>query len=141
MRPFIPAWTLPEGGKHLALLVYILDDADEKHRLAGEPTYLQRAVRHPCGTPACAIGHLRDAYRDVFGFNSFLMVPRWQDYYELFSQWGCGNAITARQAADYIRHYIRREWRVELSPRLPRLPARLPYPYLRSRPHDYDGLI
>jgi len=42
---------------NLLLLASILDDADARHIAAGEPTYDQTNWRHPCGTPACAIGH------------------------------------------------------------------------------------
>ena len=45
------------GNANLLLLAEILETADENHIARREPTYDQHAWRHPCGTPACAIGH------------------------------------------------------------------------------------
>lgn len=45
------------GATRLIKLAKILDKADALHAKLGEPAYDQGAVIHPCGTPACALGH------------------------------------------------------------------------------------
>lgn len=52
-----PQSTIEAGNINLLLLADILEDADERHMAAGEPTYDQTTWTHDCGTPACAIGH------------------------------------------------------------------------------------
>lgn len=94
------------------------------------PRAFQRA---DCGTPACALGHYaaanpnrwetsydaRSAHkwnpvrRDLGGDNS--MSHAMEEFgisddqaRELFSANGCGNARTAKQAADYVRGFVER---------------------------------
>lgn len=70
-----------------------------------------------CQTPACALGHwalrkgynnniLRYHYKTVanedFGIGGYA-------YSSLFGPWGCNNAQTAKQAAEYIRNYVAEE--------------------------------
>jgi len=84
-----------------------------------------RTIAHPCGTPACALGHyaargdLQDAFRlDNRGFlvhlgdetpyemelRHFAIDGDQED--ELFSAMGCGDAKTTIEAAEYIERFV-----------------------------------
>jgi hypothetical protein len=111
-------------------LAQLLVIADAKHRALGEPEYNQRVFAHPCGTPACALGHWADAnperWMKVPGNNWWRRIDLFQrnDGYfdganwefalnesecnELFSMGGCEGAQTAKEAADYIRGFVAR---------------------------------
>lgn len=124
--------SLEVGNRNLMKLAAILDKADAEHRKKGEPTYKQEAVAHGCGTPACAIGHwmanvesqryeffkLREngglyrfrsnrAFVDIIGLGerTFHLTEEQSD--DLFGSEGCDEAQTAKQAADYIRKFVR----------------------------------
>jgi hypothetical protein len=124
--------TLAVGNRRLLKLAAILDAADKRHRERQEPTYNQAAFVHPCGTPACAIGHWAAANPRRWRISSIgpigLVEPRnsrplgvfqeavkefaldAHDYGwdELFSKDGCGSAKNGKQAAKYIRQYVAR---------------------------------
>jgi hypothetical protein len=66
-----------------------------------------------CGAPACVLGHYAAATRkhigmfifdsdDYFGVNS-------EEWFELFDSQGCGRAKTPKQAAKYIRQFVKRK--------------------------------
>lgn len=118
----------PIGKKRLLKLADILDAADAQHRAKKEPTYDQTRISHDCGTPACAIGHwagfsngrvkrdrttgfvsLRDDDEtSIVGIaESEFGIDEYQSD-ELFESYGCGGAKTAKQAARYIRKFVRR---------------------------------
>lgn len=119
----------PKGKERLLKLADILDVADAEHRSKKEPTYEQAASMHSCGTPACALGHwavnnrrrfridkdsqiitLRSDPTTLFcgsiGATEFGITD--EQGIELFSAQGCGEARTAKQAASYIRKFVRR---------------------------------
>ena len=105
------------GNRRLLVLAAILDTADAEHRRKGEPTYNQTYWYHynessePVG-PACAGAHWEvspqgrrvareGVVTDPFAVNN-------EEWNELFSGTGCNNASTAKQAAKYIRGFVRR---------------------------------
>jgi hypothetical protein len=96
----------------LERLARILNTADAEHRENGEPTYSQLYHFHPCGTPACALGHYIEHARRAPTF-LFDRVKEFglsrEELYELFGAVGCGGAKTAKQAAKYIRKFIARK--------------------------------
>lgn len=116
----------------LEKLATILDAADAEHKKKGEPTYNQNATVHPCGTPACAIGHWAVNNKRRWHVNPDFVVYKplaTDDHFagldfiaaaekefgigfnqaeELFNERGCGNARTAKAAARYIRKFIKR---------------------------------
>jgi hypothetical protein len=129
--PFVPAWDLPEGEKRLLALAAILDTADARHAAKREPKYRQTKFAHTCGTPACAGGHWtqhssgRLELIDTDGFGSFRIRDQTgavrtvdafrpefslshQESVELFGADGCDYARTAKEAAEYIRRFVRR---------------------------------
>jgi hypothetical protein len=96
----------------LERLARILDTADAEHRENGEPTYSQCLYVHPCGTPACALGHYvkrtrRTQSRALDEAKEFGLRHAEAD--ELFWAGGCGGARTAKQAAKYIQKFIARK--------------------------------
>jgi len=109
------------GARRLRKLAKILDTADALHKKRGEPRYNQQIYQYDCGTPACAWGHyvLSDAkivkrlgMRDSVyaGFHTeqeFGIHVSEAD--ELFGLAGCGHAETAKQAAAYIRSFVKRK--------------------------------
>jgi hypothetical protein len=106
------------GARRLLRLAKILDSAKR---------YDQQKLQHSCGTPACAWGHyvfsLGERKRrqflstDMTGFavirgidqadNEFMLS--WNEREELFGVSGCSNARTAKQAAKYIRAFVKRK--------------------------------
>ena len=84
-----------------------------------------RWILHPCGTPACAVGHYaarRDLQRtfritkngslpfaDEDSYSHFGIDG--EEYDALFSAVGCGNAKTTTQAARYIERFVKRKER------------------------------
>lgn len=111
--------------ERLLALADILDKADELHTARGEPTYLQGCYTHPCGTPACALGHWAVANPDRWSFacgTPYLILSAsgvsrcaqsefglsWHESEEIFGSEGCDFAETAKQAADYIRDFVAR---------------------------------
>lgn len=112
------------GNRRLLRLAKILDTADALHRKRKEPAYSQENWTHPCGTPACALGHYAAhtpsrwffehgfpkikagiggswAATEEFGLSD-------DNVAEIFSSRGCGGAKTAKQAAKYIRAFVKR---------------------------------
>jgi hypothetical protein len=84
-------------------------------------------IAHPCGTPACALGHYaaRRDLQDVFSLsrNGFLVTKSKalpfeveREHFgiteeqedELFGARGCDNAPTAVAAAEYIERFVER---------------------------------
>ena len=122
--------TIAVGNRRLLRLAAILDKADALHKKRGEPTYDQDRIVHPCGTPACAWGHWAHDQR----VNAKRKMEKWYDdnlaavrefalalardedgevieAEELFGGFGCDNAETAKQAAKYIRAFVKRRSR------------------------------
>lgn len=121
------------GERRLLKLAGILDVADAVHRANKEPTYDQQQIKHNCGTPGCAIGHwIRHSrgriifysnglltHEEVFGAEGIsavgsieFRITRDQSV-ELFAGDGCGNAKTAKQAAKYIRRFVKQVKKLE----------------------------
>jgi hypothetical protein len=123
----------PKGKERLLKLADILDVADAEHRKNNEPAYDQCSVGHPCGTPACALGHWAAANPRRFIWNpraeeeggsviSYKPDPSAGFYEmgsrefdltseqstELFDGDGCGDARTGKAAARYIRKFVKR---------------------------------
>jgi hypothetical protein len=114
------------GNRRLLVLAAILDTADAEHRRKGEPTYNQCVWSHYDGiSPACAAAHWEASpqgkrvsaseggFMDHFALEIKIpgLVPlggHGSLESELFSGTGCGNARTAKQAAKYIRGFVRR---------------------------------
>ncbi len=113
------------GANRLLKLALILDTADALHKKKCEPRYDQNLYRHPCGTPACALGHWAAANPKRFTVTPF-GIPLTATSYgietavlefgidfdeveELFDVYGCGGAKTAKQAARYIRAFVKRK--------------------------------
>lgn len=131
--------TLKTGLRRLLKLADILDVADALHRKRKEPTYNQERFAHPsCGTPACALGHyathsrrwklkrvevgpndvalwplLKQGSGDSFtdANEEFALDVYANESQELFGAMGCGEAQTAKQAARYIRRFVKRKER------------------------------
>lgn len=121
--------SLAIGNRRLLKLANILDTADAAHRKRKEPTYSQYEFTHDCGTPACALGHWAAANPRRWYFEGSL-YPQLRnagspytsplddacdefsidsdETQELFDVGGCGNARTAKQAAKYIRAFVKR---------------------------------
>lgn len=105
--------TEEQGNVRLLRLASILDAADEYHKQHNEPAYKQRSLIHPCGTPACAGGHWdaspegqelggsQQDWRKTFAING-------KEESELFGGEGCGDARTAKEAAEYLRSFVAR---------------------------------
>lgn len=109
--------TLAVGNRRLLKLADILDTADEEHIRKGEPTYSQHAFTHPCGSPACALGHWSAAKHVARKRRNLpLMVVDavdefaldFDDACEIFGPLGCDYAQTAKDAAKYIRAFVKR---------------------------------
>lgn len=114
------------GNERLLKLAAILDTADELHAAKGEPTYQQSAYLHPCGTPACAMGHWAAANPDRWhiepqdrSVNSIIGLPYVeavrQEFFinpseeiDIFGMFGCDDALSAKDAAAYIRAFVAR---------------------------------
>jgi hypothetical protein len=121
------------GNRRLLRLAKILDKADALHKKRGEPVYDQKNYVHPCGAPACAFGHWAFAnpkkfnLRPVLGGNGEIKSKNgkiwytWDDIHtqnefslteeeaeKLFADNGCESARTAKQAAKYIRAFVKR---------------------------------
>lgn len=121
--------TIATGNRRLLKLAGILDKADAQHCKNKEPTYDQTALAHDCGTPACALGHYVYAHPRKFSRANFIKWGATQyhrsdtgsgfedikiefalcvgEYYELFGTTGCNWAKTAKQAAKYIRNFVK----------------------------------
>lgn len=123
------------GLKRLLVLAGILDKADAEHRRKKEPTYLQTQVVHWCGTPACAGGHwdyskpgvalARRGARQPGRLKAFIdsnghwtSALRWVDEVffltykqdeDIFGFRGCDGARTAKEAAKYIRNFVKQQ--------------------------------
>jgi hypothetical protein len=122
------------GERRLLTLAADLAVVDANYRAKKRPTYSQRTIKHDCGTPACAIGHWirRARGRIVLSKDGVLThketlftcegvsavgsiefrITRDQAY-ELFGGIGCGGATTAKQAASYIRQFVKRVKKLE----------------------------
>jgi hypothetical protein len=107
------------GHENLLKLAAILDTADAEHEAKGEPTYDQVSFQHNCGTPACALGHWRasqgrtpdpymgrtDYAEERVSKDDFAIVEA--EYEDLFGGAGCERAKTAKEAAAYIRSFVK----------------------------------
>lgn len=89
--------------------------------------YAHDGIDHPCGTPACAIGHYaaRGDLQDAFVVDGMAVRvgSEWLTYsmirahfglsveedVELFSEDGCGDAQTTEEAASYIEAFVARK--------------------------------
>lgn len=116
--------TLAVGNRRLLKLADILDEADADHRAKKEPTYNQGRFVHPCGAPACALGHWAAHQPSRWRLGMQCVDPcsgaqiREQaavdfalgmyDYDLLFAAGGCGEAKTGKQAARFIRKFVAR---------------------------------
>jgi hypothetical protein len=103
------------GNANLLKLAAILDAADALHAERGEPAYDQTQFSHPCGTPACALGHWGHANPATWKFQSMgwwrhvdaLPIHHFDgaeldfelsaaEASELFGMWGCESTGSAR---------------------------------------------
>lgn len=105
------------GNRRLLKLAEILDTADAKHKKKGEPTYNQFDYLHDCGTPACAGGHWdwsAQGRRTGGQFQDWMTTFALSNVEseQIFGRCGCGNARTAKQAAQYIRRFVARRQKV-----------------------------
>jgi hypothetical protein len=115
---------MTRGNERLLQLAKILDGADAAHRKAKEPTYDQRHVVHECGTPACAAGHwvvanpdrweIRDGCTYLKGSRASPVRALSEEFAlsldeceDIFGGAGCDYAKTAKQAAKYIRNFVK----------------------------------
>ena len=78
----------------------------------GSSCYNQRRLEHPCGAPACALGHARRLWPDT-NLTAFLTLSNnffdlnTRQWSHLFSSAGCNFAGKDwRQAVAYIRDFI-----------------------------------
>lgn len=113
--------TIAQGNKRLLKLASVLDTADAEHRKRGEPAYNQRDTtsydeKRDCETPGCAWGHYRvipfvvrrlGKMASLFESNTEFAL-NWEQHDELFASVGCKDAKTAKQAANYIRAFVKR---------------------------------
>lgn len=108
----IPA--IDVGNANLLLLAEILEVADENHIKRGERTYDQCVWEHPCGTPACAIGHWNhykrrplnmNTAREKLCENEFAIVPGSSAWAHLFG-YKPGYPKTAKESAARIRAFV-----------------------------------
>lgn len=104
------------GNANLLLLAEILETADEQHVKRREPTYSQCTWAHPCGTPACAIGHWNnfkkrpmnmDSAREKLCAGEFAVVPGTNAWSHLFG-YSPGYPKTAKESAARIREFVAR---------------------------------
>lgn len=118
--------------ERLLELADILDRADADHDAKGEPRYKQYVYTHECNTPACALGHWAAAHPERWTLNprsEYESEPKLLDspyttpfqdarhefdltrgdVDELFSWDGCGAALSASEAAAYIRAFVGRK--------------------------------
>jgi len=114
------------GNKRLLKLADLLFTVDAIHRKKREPTYKQTLYAHHkcgnnCDTPACAWGHyitipsvsrrLKQSIKDYETIswyaaqNEFVMT--FVECSEIFASWGCNYANTAKEAAKYIRQFVK----------------------------------
>lgn len=119
---------LTTGLKRLLRLADILDVADAQHRAKKEPTYDQSTFKKSCGTPACALGHwaAHNPRRWKFDTTGHPYLRTTEPLYgisfedasqefgidhhainELFEYNGCGRAKTGKQAAKFIRKFVK----------------------------------
>jgi hypothetical protein len=120
----LPANTVAVNIAGLLDLANILDLAHEAQMAHRVPPFTMRIETHDCGAPACAWGHyalstperierfVKPGYDGSASANyndarTEFRLSR-QDWSELFEQDGCGEAKTAKQAADYIRAFVSR---------------------------------
>lgn len=110
--------TVAVGNRRLLKLADILDKADALHRKLGEPGYDQTRVSHnnECRTPACAWGHWRaqpnvtkrlGEWASMCFIESEFSISEY-DAELIFGGEGCESAKTAKQAAKYIRAFVKR---------------------------------
>lgn len=113
------------GNRRLLRLAAYLSKVDAIHKRRKEPAYSQDTFVHECGTPACALGHYAVlnprrwhlVFRAPSRINSEICSPRndakdefditGDEYWQLFSSYGCDGAATAKQAAAYIRNFVK----------------------------------
>lgn len=116
---------MKRGWKRLLRLAKILDKADKQHNKRDEPLYYQGSFQHPCGAPACALGHWAAHNPARWTFTKPNGVPRLRghnvsiandckefdiptnEWGNLFSGHGCGFADTGKEAARFIRQYVK----------------------------------
>jgi hypothetical protein len=115
---------------------YVKDGKVNSMSYLSDEGYDQTCYVHKCGTPACALGHwavfnparwgitkrhmpflrgVKSADVQEVASQEFALESRslndWVDFYqadELFGGEGCGNAMTAKQAATYIRKFVKK---------------------------------
>ncbi len=103
--------TVYVGNANLLLLAEILEGADETHLARGEPTYNQRTWIHPCGTPACAIGHWNSFKKRMVHMNQELCSKEFairqgtNDWAHLFG-YKPGYPKTSKESAARIRAFV-----------------------------------
>ncbi len=120
------------GNQRLLQLADILDTADQRHLKSSEPPYCQSRYLHPCGTPACSLGHWAAANPDRWEIvpapeagdieiiykpdpeSPLHMAARLEfslsrmEEVSLFGLTGCLDATSAKDAAAYIRAFVAR---------------------------------
>lgn len=122
------------GAKRLLKLADILAVADKTHKQAGKPGYDQGNYAHHCGAPACALGHYAVHTPQRFKLDSYfggvvdlngncvyddspqILKEFGIDEYEsdnIFGGWGCGDAQTGKEAAKFIRAFVKRKLKEE----------------------------
>lgn len=113
---------IARGNRRLSKLADRLDVVDAEREAAGLPGYSQAHYTHPCGTPACALGHYPEVTPRWKWVNS---VPRMvksgsyvtldaqkefsltaKEVYETFSADGCDGAKSGKEAAKFIRRFV-----------------------------------
>jgi hypothetical protein len=119
--------TIAQGNRRLLQLAKILERADADHLAAGTAGYDRRIYQNDDGSPASALGHwvLNPDQEDRWfgqdngwpvleGFFDPAASARHEfslDEYEHLSLFGweeCGKANTAKQAADFIRAFVKK---------------------------------
>lgn len=123
-RQTFTRFQIERGNRRLTKLANYLAELDADRVAKGLPPYKQAAFIHPCMTPACALGNypsVNPRWRLYHGapalvrFSSgssgldasieFSLTPTQQ--HRLFSVYGCGMAGTGKEAAAYIRRFVR----------------------------------
>lgn len=115
------------GNRRLLKLADILDKVDATSRKLKKPGYKQTRFVHPCGTPACAIGHwaahnrrrgwsveVNNAVGSITKNGSYNTITAGREefdldiaeYWRLFAGHGCGQARTGKEAAKFIRRFV-----------------------------------
>jgi hypothetical protein len=116
---------LDEGNRRLLRLAAILDKVPTDQTLPdGQPIYDQKQYVHPCGSPACALGHWAAANPKRWEIDRSILVKKdsplssvvrsamdefnlsYLTVDDLFGSYGCGKAKTGPEAAAFIRNFV-----------------------------------